>query len=384
MLPTYRPRSHDLTATGQVTDKALLHDRVTASGSSQPGNKGATKLSLAQWLRLPLSFLALFTGAKSFCDNPVLGSRRLNRAGLHIFRLKAAHALARWRRAQLAHLLPSDLRERFDRDGYIEVRDFLPSNEFQSLKAELLGAELECRIHQQGDTITRRVAVGPSLRRRFPSLDRMLRYRVWERAMAYVASTKSQPLYYLQTILGGAASGSRDPQVELHSDTFQPSLKAWLFLTDVPEDGRPLTYIPGSHRLSPERIEWERRKSVEVLSNGDRLSQRGSLRVRPAELEAMGLPAPRRFCVPANTLVAIDTCGFHARADSDRPTLRVEIWAYCRRTPFLPWAGAGPLSWPFLADRRAEWMANVTDWLDRAGLKKQHWRAGGARRPADW
>jgi len=317
----------------------LLHDRVTASGSSRPGNRVSPKLSLAQWLRLPFSFLALFTGAKSFCDNPVLGSRRLNRAGLHVFRLRAAHAFAGWRRAQLAHLLPSDLRDQFDRDGFIEVRDFLPPAEFRRLQTDLLEAEQECRVHQQGDTITRRIPVGPELRRRFPSLDRMLRDRVWRGTLAYVASTRSRPLYYLQTILGGAASGARDPQVELHSDTFQPSLKAWLFLTEVPDDGRPLTYVPGSHRLSPERVRWERRKSVEVLSNGDRLSQRGSLRVRPDELDAMGLPAPKRFCVPANTLVVIDTCGFHARADSDRPTLRVELWAYHRRTPFLPWAG---------------------------------------------
>jgi hypothetical protein len=198
-----------------------------------------------------------------------------------------------------------------------------------------------------------------------------------------VASTRSTPLYYLQTIVGGVALGARDPQVDLHSDTFQPSLKAWLFLTDVPEHGRPLTYVPGSHRLSPQRVEWERQRSIEVLSNGDRLSQRGSLRVSATELEAMGLPQPKSFCVPANTLVAIDTCGFHARADSDRPTLRVELWAYCRRSPFLPWAGAGPLSAPLLADRRAEWLAKAADWLDRLRLRKQHWRPAGLRRPDD-
>ena len=35
--------------------------------------------------------------------------------------------------------------------------------------------------------------------------------------------------------------GPPDPQVELHSDAFHPSLKAWLFLTDVAEGAQILT-----------------------------------------------------------------------------------------------------------------------------------------------
>jgi hypothetical protein len=281
-------------------------------------------------------------------------------------------------------LLSTELREQFDRDGFVEIHDFMPPEEFQQFRSEILGTELQCRVHQQGDTVTRRVPVNLGLRQRFRSLDSLLRDRTWRGLLAYVATTRSQPLYYLQSILGGQAAGPPDPQMELHSDTFQPSMKAWLFLTDVPEDGRPLTYVPGSHRLSPERLSWERRRSIEILENGDRLSQRGSLRVSAEELNSLGLPSPKRFCVPANTLVVIDTCGFHARADSDRPTLRVELWAYSRRTPLLPWAGAGPFSWAPLVDRRAEWLASAIDWLDRVGLKKQHWRPGGAWRPGDW
>ena len=332
---------------------------------------------------LPFSFLALFTGAKAFCDNPFLGSGRLNRLGLHTLRLRAAHALAGWRRSRLSQLLPPELREQFDRDGFVEIRDFLPPDDFRRLQAAILSAEEECRIHQQGDTITRRVAVTPGVRRQFPELDRLLRDRTWRGIMSYVASTRSKPLYYIQTILGGAALGPPDPQNELHADTFQPSLKAWLFLTDVPEDGRPLTYVPGSHRLSRARIDWEKRRSIDVLENGDRLSQRGSLRISSSELEALGLPRPRSFSVPANTLVAVDTCGFHARAGSGRPTVRTELWAYCRRTPFLPWAGAGPLSWSPIADRRGEWLNKAVDWLDRAGLMKQHWRTAGRKRTTD-
>src|SRR5688572_11730753 len=319
-------------------------------------DRPSRRTRILRWWRLPFWTLALFTGAKSFADNPIIGSRRLNRAGLHVWRVKAAHALARSRRRRLARLLPAELREQFDRDGFIVIRDFLPPDAFAELQSELLNTELPCRVHQQGDTLTRRYTVDPELRARFPHLDRLLDSAAWKGVMSYVASTRSQPLYYIQSILGGAAEGPPDPQLQLHADTFHPSMKAWLFLTDVQEDGRPLTYVAGSHRTSRERLAWEQRRSVSVLDEADRLSQRGSLRIAAEELPALALPQPTRFAVPANTLVVIDTFGFHARADSDRPTKRIELWAFSRRTPFLPWTGGDLLSLPPFADRRADWI----------------------------
>ena len=338
---------------------------------------------LLRWWRAPLWLLALLTGAKSFVDNPILGSPRLNRAGLHVRRKQLAHAAAGWRRARLARLVPAELRERFDRDGYVVIPDFLPNEEFRGLCDAVLNAHHDCREQRQGDTVTRRVAVGPGLLERVPQLARLLDSDRWKGVMAYVASTRSVPLYYIQTIAAGVFDGPRDPQLALHSDTFHPSLKAWLFLTDVPEDGRPLTYVAGSHRLTPARAEWERRRSSAVMAEGDRLSQRGSLRIAPDELAGLGLPQPSPFCVPANTLVAIDTCGFHARADSDRPTLRVELWAYSRRSPFLPWTGGDLLSWRPIAVRRAEWLGSIVDWLAERRIMTQHWRRAGPRAPLE-
>ena len=340
-------------------------------------------ITIARWWRLPLWILALFTGAKSFVDNPILGSKRLNRAGLHRWRLRAAHSLAWARRARLAHLLPADLAARFDRDGFIAIPDFLPEEVFSRLRCQLLETEFECREHQQGDTLTRRVPVGPKMLANMPDLALLLHDPRWKGIMAYVASSRIAPVYYIQTIVGGYAEGPPDPQILLHSDTFHPSLKAWLFLTDVGPGDRPLTYVAGSHMLSAERAEWEYRKSIHVRANGDRLSQRGSFRIAPEELAQLNLPAPTHFSVPANTLVAADTCGFHARATSDRPTVRVELWAYARRNPFIPWTGLDPLSWRPIADRRAEWLGSIVDWLAKRGLMIQHWRSAGKRRPID-
>ena len=282
--------------------------------------------------------------------------------------------MAAFRRRRLAMRVAPESRSQFDRDGFVMVPDFLPAEAFEALRTAALTAGPDCRSQQQGDTVTSRIPVGPALRKRFPQLDRLLDSPRWKGLMAYVASTRSEPLYYFQAIAGGTAEGPPDPQLELHSDTFHPSLKAWLFLTNVADDGRPLTYVAGSHRLSPKRIAWERRKSITIKDEGDRLSQRGSLRVAPHELAELGLPQPTRFAVPANTLVLVDTCGFHARADSDRPTIRLELWAYCRRTPFLPLTGLDLLSLRPIAMRRAHWLIAIVDWLDRKGWARQHWR----------
>jgi hypothetical protein len=339
-----------------------------------------TARRLIRWWRSPFWVLALATGAKSFADNPVLGSERLNRRGLHIARLKLAHRFAWARRRRLAGAVPGEWRAQFDRDGFVVVPNFLPDADFDAVRSQLSAGTFDTREQQQGDTITRRIAVGPDLLAAVPGLGRLLADRRWKSLLAYVASTRSEPLYYIQTIVTHAADAPADPQLELHADTFHPSMKAWLFLTDVEAGKAPLTYVAGSHRLTPERLVWEQAKSVDI-HNADRLSQRGSFRIRREELGALDLPQPTAFAVPANTLVVIDTSGFHARGPSDAPTVRVELWAYCRRSPFLPWTGLDMLSVGPLAMRRASWLGVITDRLDRLGLKKQHWRPTGRRSP---
>ena len=360
--------------------RALARPSSGAETSDPQTSWFAALRRLVRWYRAPVWIFALLTGAKSFVDNPILGSRRLNAAGLHVWRLRAAHALARWRRARLANLIPEGLREQFERDGFIVVSDVLQPADFQAVQMSAFDPELDCREQQQGDTLTRRIAAGAGFRRRVPQLGALLNDPWWKGIMSYVSGTRSEPLYYIQSVAGGVADGPPDPQIELHSDTFQPSLKAWLFLTDVRSDDRPLTYVAGSHRLSRARIAWERKRSLEVLRTGDRLSQRGSLRSALEELPDLNLPSPTHFCVPANTLVVIDTCGFHARAESHRPSFRAELWAYGRRTPFVPWIRGGPLSWSPIAARRVEWIGPIVDWLDRRGWMKQHWRPVGHRR----
>ena len=201
--------------------------------------------------------------------------------------------------------------------------------------------------------------------------------------MKYVGSFDYDPIYYIQTIINCFRVAEPDPQTHLHADTFHPTLKAWFFLTDVAADEGPFVYVPGSHRLTPERLDWEREKSLTAAGNPDRLTARGSFRVSDDDLCALRLPAPKAFAVAANTLVVADTVGFHARGPSARPSKRLEIWAYGRRNPFLPWTGLNVANWFGLTAQRAPLYWRTLDLAERFRLRGNPWRKVGVKQPLE-
>lgn len=336
-------------------------------------------MKAARYLLLPWWIAQLPTGAKAFCDNPIIGSPLLNRWGLHVGRIRLATALARSRRERLRHLIGDQDRADFERDGFILKRDFLSPDAFAELRRQAFAHDGPAREMTQGDTITRRFALDPAALKAMPAVAALIADPNWRGLLRYVGSFDSEPIHYIQTILSPVNDGDPDPQTVLHADTFHSTVKAWLFLTDVAEDEGPFVYVPGSHRMTPERLTWEKQRSIRAAKHLDRLSSRGSLRVRPDELAALGLSEPRAFAVPANTLVVADTSGFHARGPSVRPSKRVEIWAYGRRNPFVPWTGMDLLSLPGLAERRAPLAWAVRDRL--RGWLGQPWRDVGRITP---
>ncbi|MBW6526778.1 phytanoyl-CoA dioxygenase family protein [Sphingomonas sp. RHCKR7] len=333
----------------------------------------------ARLLLYPWWVAQLATGAKAFCDNPVIGSPRLNRWGLHAARVRAAARLAESRRRRLARLVDPADRAAFDRDGFVLRRDFLPGDQFDALRRQALGRVAPAREMVQGDTITRRIALDPAALAAMPAVAALVRGPVWRGLMRYAGSFDSEPVAYIQTILSHVHDGPPDPQTALHADTFHATVKAWFFLTDVAADEGPFVYVPGSHRMTAARVAWEKERSIRAASGLDRLSSRGSLRVAPAELAALGLPAPRAFAVPANTLIVADTSGFHARGPSLRPATRIEIWSYGRRNPFLPWIGLDAMSLPGIAERRATLAWAARDRL--RALLGQPWADVGGKTP---
>lgn len=341
----------------------------------------SARLAIWRVLRTPIWAAQLATSAKSFEKNGLLGSERLNRAGLHRRRVELAAASAARRRARLAGGVPREWLEQFARDGFILVPDAMPPDSFARLRDQALEWQAMRRDMVQGNAVTRRMAVDKAMLSANAELRAFLTDPQIRAAMRYVAGFDSEPLHYLQAILRRAGT-TPDPQTALHADTFHSSMKSWLFLTDVAPGGGAFTYVPGSHRMTPERLAWEERMALSACNGElDRLSGRGSFRIDDRALAEIGLPPPRELAVPANTLVIADTVGFHARGASPPDLCRVEVWSYLRRNPFLPWTGLDPLSHSAIAAHRVNWLWSARDRFSKQ--LGQPWKPVGRGRITD-
>ena len=88
---------------------------------SQKSAAQSLSSGLKSAVRYPLYAVQVFTGAKSFRDNPILGSTVLNRLGLHVFRLVAAAGIAKFRYFSLSGLMSKEERQSYNENGYLLI-----------------------------------------------------------------------------------------------------------------------------------------------------------------------------------------------------------------------------------------------------------------------
>ncbi len=318
----------------------------------------------------PLHAVQLATGASSFKDNPLIGSPSLNRRGLHVKRIKLADNIAISRRRRLTRLLPKEHREAYEEQGYVLVENVLPERAFRALSEEVETTVFDAREMKQGDTVTRFITLSPGVLRRTPQLEKFVNGDLFQGLMRYVGAGNIDPLVTLHTVLTTPGKGRPDPQQTFHSDTFHSTAKSWFFLRDVKVEDGPFSYIPGSHRLTKTRLEWEYEQSLTAASSPIHPHSRGSFRASEGELAAMGYPPFVSFPVPANSLVVADTHGFHARRPSTRPSTRLAVYGSLRVGPFMPFAGPDLFDLPGLRNRKAQ-MLDWMRWAEAKVLRKK-------------
>ena len=272
-------------------------------------------LSPLDVLKLPFWTLALATGAKSFRDNRVIGSPALNRRGLHMRRVKLAHDLAWSRRRRLQHIVSSEDRAAFDRDGFVLKRHFLDRDFSRNFAMPSWPLKLR-RARWSRATPSPAASRSTDGLAALPWSRTSLKIRL-ARPQRYVGSYDQEPLYYIQTDpFAYPRSRSRSAD-QLHADTFHPSVKAWFFLTDVAEDEGPFVFVPGSHRMTPQRLAWENEMSIGVAESSDRYSARGSFRIQPGELGQSALQHPEPSPSPLTRWLSPIPSAFSPRASGE-------------------------------------------------------------------
>jgi Phytanoyl-CoA dioxygenase (PhyH) len=185
------------------------------------------------------------------------------------------------------------------------------------------------KVHQHGPTQVRQFALTGLDRTEFPGLSS------WPsdpRPLTIAAAAERRKLgrrdglRVFEHVVQGNHEGF-DPETQLHVDTFFSTHKLWLYLQDVNEEHAPLVYVPGSHKLSVERLRGDYIDS--------RKNNTGARRIDDEEVARRGLS--RRLMVSrANTLVVVNTCGYHCRSVGQPGSTRRALHMSFRFNPFLP------------------------------------------------
>lgn len=286
--------------------------------------------------RYPRWFLEVFTEAKSFEANPIIGSDWLNRLGLHVFRLVLAHSLTGIRRFILGWRIPAAYRRQFQQQGYVLLENVLTQEHLSQLQQEATQPWPEVRFFKQGDTVTEFAYLDSETQQDLPACKALAEQKPLKHLMTYVAACGLTPWMDFLKVVNSGGARENDPQKSFHSDTFHPTMKAWLFLEDVPPEKGPFEYIPGSNRLNWQRIKWEYRQSLAVKEEGVLYARRGSLRVDETEAQRMGYGPVKSFVVKQNTMLVADTYGFHRRGEGSAESSRLSMAFSNRINPFLP------------------------------------------------
>ncbi|MEL6767897.1 MAG: phytanoyl-CoA dioxygenase family protein [Pseudomonadota bacterium] len=264
--------------------------------------------------------LSLLTAEKSF-DDPWVGSTWLNKKlHLHALRIRLAASCAQLRaaRAQRSAAPPRVLEAaaRLADEGCCSLPHALPDALFAPLAAEAPSAE----------------AVDAARRALAPILDNIAR-----RAIGRPFPMETAALSRCECAVPPPKAAAA--QELWHRDAFCPGLRFWLTLTPVTAADGPLLYMPGSHRLSAERLEWEEMVARRCASlRGATLNKSGRFLMSDVEARRLG-GVPERFTAEPNTLIVINTFGIHARMLAERTGTRRALQGRYTPPPFATWAG---------------------------------------------
>ena len=240
-------------------------------------------------------------------------------------------------------------------DGIAVVPDFLPEDEFAKVRTEArraadeVAANIPVRQRKQkgfggqeanawgfdrydGGTLNRFIDIDTASMPAIHAFSRNSRLaRLCRAGLGMLRPPRRSMIY--QTIHGDEKT-NHDLQKDLHRDSCFQKMKYWYFLDPVGEDDGPFVYVPGSHRLTKQRRDWEAAQTRQQCATGHLLDR--SYRISPKELAGLGLPCPQAMTVAANTLVIADTFGFHRRGDAKPGTSRLAIYGQKKPWPFAP------------------------------------------------
>lgn len=298
-----------------------------------------------------MGIFSVFSKDKSFAL-PVIGSVRLNQLGLHLFRIRLADVFLTLRRFQVTGPFRPQEYKQFKQDGILALENFLPDDEYQKLLNEvqhtITTADQHTPIQSYGEegfgdkhkhawgfdrydggTLNRFYNITAEQ----PSTQAFIHNkRLKKITKALAGSYHDCSKYFLYKLFHGKEEQNADIQKAIHRDTFHSAIKLWYFLEDVEPKHGPFHYAPGTHKMTRERLQWEKQRSIKASSE----NKGGAFRIEKDELDALSEEPLKAYPVKANTLVIADIRGFHCRGQALENQARLSIYANIRPSPYLP------------------------------------------------
>lgn len=270
-----------------------------------------------------------------FSGEKFIKSYFLNMLGLHILRILISQLFYFMRSAILFPKL-TDEQKILRKDGIIFINNFLPHDEFESIKSEFENSKnfdgVDSSI-EEGDSIWSRrkfnrsqYIIMPGIKKLFSNSRLLNLIYAGESRIVPVSAVWFDTISYPEKKIEGK---HQEASAELrHSDIFYPSIKVFYFPYDVKDEDGPLNFSPGSHHFTTKRLWFEYRKSIEISKTND-----DYLHVNDDEKQFLKLKNIKAI-VPANTLVVINGVAFHKRGDAIVGAKRSVIFTQFRYNPF--------------------------------------------------
>jgi len=297
---------------------------------------------------------SVFSKDKSF-SLPVIGNVTLNKLGLHTLRIYLSDLFLAFRRLQTSGLSRSAEYEKFKQDGVLVLENFLPDDEFSTLLEEVkaqintmnttnpirnYGEEGFGSKHYfknaddgfdryDGDTLNRFYTISSQL----PASLAFINHPRLKALTSLLAGAYHDGSKYLIYLLNhGKNTTNTDSQKNIHRDTFHSAIKLWYFLEDVEDHQGPFHYAPGTNIMTPQRLQWEKERSIQASKD----NAGGAFRISTDDLNSVSKSGIKSYPVKKNTLVIADIRGFHSRGMALEGSTRLSIYANMRPSPFLP------------------------------------------------
>lgn len=222
--------------------------------------------------------------------------------------------------------------EQLKKDGIVVIQDFLPEDQFKLLEAECLHAldNLELsRVRQDGPN--QYTNIGSAKLGEYKAINELFRNDKIGRLFSAAEKRKidlSRVTKLLSCLVQGEDNGKKDPETELHEDTFFNTHKAWLYISDVEYPNAPFVYVKGSNNNNnTDRYNKSYKNSIDKNSIHSR-------RISKDELKELNLEETH-FIAKKNTFVLANTLGFHRRLRGEAGNKRIAIAFSARFNPFL-------------------------------------------------